>query len=280
LIWLSFGKILRENTEDVYSGIEFAGGDENTDRFEAFLVEDMGVDPLRYPGETSFGVKLVSKTGSERLIRSALQYAIQKKASSLTLVHKGNIMKYTEGYFRNWGYRLAEEEFADKCTFNDNFNQSKRLVVKDLIADAFFQDILLHPERHSVVATLNLNGDYISDMVAAMVGGIGIVPGANINFESGRAIFEATHGTAPDIAGKDIANPSSLLLSGSMMLEYIGWLEAAKLISDALAVLFRNHIGTRDLFDNEKNAEVLGTAAFAGKIQTTINANDCGVLYG
>jgi len=241
--------IYRENTEDIYAGIEYMTGTPECDRVIEFLTNEMGTDKIRFPGSSSIGIKPVSKEGSERLIRAAIKYAIQQKRRSVTLVHKGNIMKYTEGAFKNWGYKLAEREFGDKVfTWMQYDNivaeegqaaadaaQKKaiaegKLIIKDAIADNFLQQIILRPEEYDVIATLNLNGDYISDALAALVGGIGIAPGANINYQTGLAVFEATHGTAPKYAGQDKVNPSSVILSGVMMLEYLGWQEAADLI--------------------------------------------------
>ena len=203
--------IFRENTEDIYAGIEWEAGTPEAEKFYRFLHDEMGVAKVRFPESSSFGVKPVSKEGTERLVRAACKYALEHGLPSVTLVHKGNIMKFTEGGFKKWGYELAEREFGDAIA-------SGKLVIKDCIADAFLQNTLLIPEEYSVVATLNLNGDYISDQLAAMVGGIGIAPGANINYNTGHAIFEATHGTAPNIAGKDVVNPCSLILSAVMML--------------------------------------------------------------
>ena len=212
--------IFRENTEDIYAGIEWEAGTPEAEKFYAFLRDEMGVTKVRFPKSSAFGVKPVSKEGTERLVRAACQYAVDHNRPSVTLVHKGNIMKFTEGGFKKWGYELAQREFGE-------YIASGRLVIKDCICDAFLQNALLKPEEYSVIATLNLNGDYISDQLAAQVGGIGIAPGANINYSTGDAIFEATHGTAPDIAGKNIVNPCSNVLSGVMMLEHIGWNEAA-----------------------------------------------------
>jgi len=265
--------IFRENTEDVYSGIEFPTGKSETKQFENFLIEELNVHSTHFPGQTAYAVKPVSKPASERLVRAAIRYAIKHNASSVTLVHKGNIMKYTEGAFRQWGYEIAEREFGEVCQINKKSNQEKitrKIIVKDLIADAFFQDLLRNPDHYSVIATLNLNGDYISDLAAAMVGGIGIAPGANINFETGNAIFEATHGTAPDIVGTNQANPTSLLLSGAMLLEYLGWMEAAILLRDAIRNLFRQKTGTADLFSGIINAQMVGTSEFLSQIQQII----------
>lgn len=255
--------IFRENTEDIYAGIEWMQGTEEARRFYSFLKNEMGVKKVRFPETSSFGVKPVSVEGSERLIRAAIEYALENRLPSVTLVHKGNIMKFTEGGFKNWGYALAEREYGDAI-------RSGTLVVKDVIADAFLQNTLLKPEDYSVIATLNLNGDYVSDQLAAMVGGIGIAPGANINYKTGHAIFEATHGTAPDIAGKDQANPSSLLLSGCMMLEYIGWKEAAKAIEQAMEKLFMSNRATIDLARFMENGKTLSTTTFAEELLNTM----------
>jgi isocitrate dehydrogenase len=247
--------IFRENTEDIYAGIEWQQGTPEARKFLKFLTGEMGVTKIRFPETSSFGVKPVSIEGTERLVRSAIEYALSNHRPSVTLVHKGNIMKFTEGGFKSWGYALAEREFPEEI-------KSGKLVVKDVIADAFLQNTLLIPEEYSVIATLNLNGDYISDQLAAMVGGIGIAPGANINYDSGHAIFEATHGTAPNIAGKNIVNPSSLLLSSVMMLEYIGWNEAAILITTALEKSLEAGEATNDLARFMPNGQPLGTKEF------------------
>ncbi len=228
--------IFRENTEDIYAGIEWMAGTDENKKIINFLIKEMGVNKIRFPESSSIGIKPVSKEGTERLVRAAIKYAIDHNKPSVTIVHKGNIMKYTEGGFRDWAYALAKSEFGAVeidngpwCKF-PNPQTGKEIIIKDSIADAFLQQILLRPAEYSVVATLNLNGDYISDALAAIVGGIGIAPGANINYITGHAIFEATHGTAPKYAGKDQVNPGSVILSGVMMLEYMGWHEAAKLI--------------------------------------------------
>ena len=226
--------IFRENTEDIYAGIEWMHGSEEVDKVKEFLVGNLGVTNIRFPETTSLGVKPVSKEGTERLVRAAIDYAISHKRDSVTLVHKGNIMKFTEGAFRDWGYQLAKDSYGSEDFEGGPWQVIKKdgheLMIKDVIADAFLQQILLRPEEYDVIATLNLNGDYISDALAAIVGGIGIAPGANINYTSGNAIFEATHGTAPKYAGQDKVNPSSVILSGVMMFEYIGWQEVADLI--------------------------------------------------
>ena len=226
--------IFRENTEDIYAGIEWMHGSEEIDKVKEFLLGDLGVTNIRFPETTSIGVKPVSKEGTERLVRAAIDYAISYKRDSVTLVHKGNIMKFTEGAFRDWGYQLAKDSYGSEDFEGGPWQVIKKdgheLMIKDVIADAFLQQILLRPAEYDVIATLNLNGDYISDALAAIVGGIGIAPGANINYTSGHAIFEATHGTAPKYAGQDKVNPSSVILSGVMMFEYIGWQEVADLI--------------------------------------------------
>ena len=226
--------IFRENTEDIYAGIEWMAGTADLDKVKSFLVDEMGVTNIRFPDTASLGIKPVSREGTERLVRAALDTALKQGRKTLTLVHKGNIMKFTEGAFRDWGYDLARREYGaedlDGGPWQVIRKDGKELIVKDVIADAFLQQILLRPAEYDIIATLNLNGDYISDALAAIVGGIGIAPGANINYTSGHAIFEATHGTAPKYAGKDQVNPSSVILSGAMMLEYMGWQEAADLI--------------------------------------------------
>jgi len=226
--------IFRENTEDIYAGIEWMEGTADLDKVKSFLVDEMGVTNIRFPDTASLGIKPVSREGTERLVRAALDMALKQGRKTLTLVHKGNIMKFTEGAFRDWGYDVARREYGaedlDGGPWQIIRKEGKELIVKDVIADAFLQQILLRPAEYDVIATLNLNGDYISDALAAIVGGIGIAPGANINYTSGHAIFEATHGTAPKYAGKDQVNPSSVILSGVMMMEYIGWKEAADMI--------------------------------------------------
>ena len=230
--------IFRENTEDIYAGIEWLHGSEEVEKVKSFLTNEMGVTNIRFPNTVSLGVKPVSKEGTERLVKSALDYAIAHNRQSLTLVNKGNIMKFTEGKFKEWGYELAKNEYGavdyEGGPWQVIDNNGKQLIIKDVIADAFLQQILLRPAEYDVIATLNLNGDYISDALAAIVGGIGIAPGANINYSSGHAIFEATHGTAPKYAGKDMVNPSSVILSGVMMLEHMNWHEAAKLIESGI----------------------------------------------
>lgn len=255
--------IFRENTEDIYAGIEWEAGTPEAEKFYRFLHDEMGVNKVRFPETSSFGVKPVSREGTERLMRAACRYALDHHLPSVTLVHKGNIMKYTEGGFKKWAYELAEREFGEEI-------RSGQLVVKDCIADAFLQNTLLIPEEYSVVATLNLNGDYISDQLAAMVGGIGIAPGANINYTTGHAIFEATHGTAPNIAGKNVVNPCSILLSAVMMLRYLGWNEPAQLIEEALEKSFAIGVATHDLARFMPEGTSLSTSEFALEIKSII----------
>lgn len=256
--------IFRENTEDIYAGIEWEQGTPEAQKFYAFLRDEMGVTKVRFPETSSFGVKPVSIEGSERLIRSAIQYALDHNRPSVTLVHKGNIMKFTEGGFKKWGYELAQREFPEALA-------SGRLTIKDCICDAFLQNALLKPEEYSVIATLNLNGDYVSDMLAAQVGGIGIAPGANINYSTGNAIFEATHGIAPDIAGKDIVNPCSNLLSAVMLLEHIGWNEAGALVEAALEKSFSEGYATADLARFMPDGKPMKTSEFTEHIINIIN---------
>ena len=232
--------IFRENTEDIYAGIEWMNGTPEADKVKRFLIEEMGVKKIRFPKTSSIGIKPVSQEGTERLVKAAIDYAIANDRRSVTLVHKGNIQKFTEGAFRDWGYALARRDYGaqpiDKgpwCTFM-NPKTGRDIVVKDCICDAFLQQILTRPAEYDVIATLNLNGDYVSDALAATVGGIGIAPGANINYQTGVAVFEATHGTAPKYAGLDKVNPGSLILSGEMMLRYMGWTEAADLVIAAM----------------------------------------------
>lgn len=251
--------IFRENTEDIYAGIEWESGSDEAKKFYKFLSEEMGVKKVRFPETSGFGVKPVSKEGSERLIRSAIEYALAHNLPSVTLVHKGNIMKFTEGGFKKWGYELAEREYSEEL-------KSGKLVVKDCICDAFLQNALLKPKDYSVIATMNLNGDYVSDMLAAQVGGIGIAPGANINYTSGHAIFEATHGIAPDIAGQNKVNPCSIILSAVMMLDYMGWNEAASLVTSAMEKLFGEGYATTDLARFMENGKPMGTKEFAEKL--------------
>lgn len=277
--------IFRENTEDIYAGIEWAAGTPEVKKVMSFLKDEMGVDKIRFPESTSIGVKPVSVEGTERLVRAAILYALEHKLPSVTLVHKGNIMKFTEGGFKKWGYALAEREFPDQTFTEHIFNRINeergldaavkayhkavemgKVFIKDVIADAFLQNTLLKPQEYSVIATLNLNGDYISDQLAAMVGGIGIAPGANINYHTGHAIFEATHGTAPDIVGKGKANPCSMLLSAVMMVEYLGWNEAGERITAALENLFEQGYATSDLARFMEEGKALSTSEFASKV--------------
>ena len=248
--------IFRENTEDIYAGIEWNAGTEEVKKVIDFLQNEMSVSKIRFPETSSIGIKPISQEGSERLIRSAIEYALANNLTKVTLVHKGNIQKFTEGGFRSWGYDLAKREYADELA-------SGKLVINDIIADNFLQQILLNPEKFDVVALTNLNGDYASDALAAQVGGIGISPGANINYLTGHAIFEATHGTAPDIAGKDIANPCSVLLSGCMLFDYIGWTEVASLITAAIEKTFAQGQFTADLAQGKV---ACSTSEFAAKL--------------
>jgi len=232
--------IFRENTEDIYAGIEWLNGTPEAAKVKKFLIEEMGVKKIRFPESSSIGIKPVSLEGTERLVRAAIEYAIDNDRKSVTLVHKGNIQKFTEGAFRDWGYALAKREYSARtigdgpwCEF-ENPKTGRTITVKDCICDAFLQQILTRPEDYDVIATLNLNGDYVSDALAATVGGIGIAPGANINYKTGVAVFEATHGTAPKYANLDKVNPGSLILSGEMMLRYMGWKEAADKIIAAM----------------------------------------------
>jgi isocitrate dehydrogenase len=277
--------IFRENTEDIYAGIEYMQGTEEARKMLRFLTEEMKVTNIRFPETSSFGIKPVSKEGSERLIRSAIEYAITHKLPSVTIVHKGNIMKYTEGAFKNWGYELAVKEFGDKVYTWEQWEHTKKesgeavaneelkiasighkIIIKDAIADNFLQQALLAPQDYSVIATLNLNGDYISDALAAQVGGIGIAPGANINYLTGHAVFEATHGTAPRFANTNTMNPSSVVLSGCMMLEYMGWTEAAQLITNAVGKTIKSKKVTIDFHRLMEQATLLKTSEFADEV--------------
>lgn len=257
--------IFRENTEDIYAGIEYEKGSEAVSKLINFLQEEMGVNKIRFPETSGIGIKPVSEEGTSRLVRAAINYAIKEGRKSVTLVHKGNIMKYTEGAFKNWGYELAEKEFGDKVFTWAQYDRIKeeqgsdaankaqaqaeaegKIIIKDSIADIFLQQILTRPKEFDVVATMNLNGDYISDALAAQVGGIGIAPGANINYETGHAIFEATHGTAPKYAGLDKVNPSSVILSGVLLLEHLGWTEAAQLVIQSVENTIASKVVTYD----------------------------------
>ena len=257
--------IFRENTEDIYAGIEFQEGSKEAETFYTWLsdVFPERAFKVRFPNTSGFGIKPVSKEGTERLVRSAIQYAIENNRPSVTLVHKGNIMKFTEGGFRDWGYELAKKEFGAELIGKGPWCRLPNgIVIKDCICDAFLQEILIHPKDHSVVATLNLNGDYCSDALAAQVGGIGIAPGANINYKSGHAVFEATHGTAPALAGLDKANPCSFLLSAEMMLRYMGWTEAAERIVAAIEAAIADKTVTADLAEMIPGATAVATSAF------------------
>ncbi len=264
--------IFRENSEDIYAGIEWMNGSEEVKKVKKFLIDEMGVEKIRFPESSSIGIKPVSKEGTERLVRAAIQYAVDNDLPSVTLVHKGNIMKFTEGAFRDWGYGVAANEFGaveldgGPWRVFKNPNTGTEIVVKDVIADAFLQQILTRPAEYSVIATLNLNGDYISDALAAIVGGIGIAPGANINYETGHAIFEATHGTAPKYAGQDKVNPGSVILSGVLMLEHLGWHEAAGLIRKGLQGAILNKRVTYDFERLMDGATKLKTSEFADEI--------------
>ena len=277
--------IFRENTEDIYAGIEYMNGTPQAQKMLEFLQDEMGVKKIRFPDSSSFGIKPVSKEGTERLVRAAIKYALEHKLPSVTLVHKGNIMKFTEGAFKTWGYELAEKEFGSKVYTWAQYDkvvakqgqqvadallkqaqEQGKLIIKDSIADAFLQQILLRPAEYSVIATLNLNGDYISDALAAIVGGIGIAPGANINYFTGHAIFEATHGTAPKYANQDKVNPGSVILSGVMMLEYLGWKEAAALINKGLEAAIASKRVTYDFERLMDGATLLKTSEFGEEI--------------
>jgi isocitrate dehydrogenase len=277
--------IFRENTEDIYAGIEYLNGTEQLEKLKKFLIEELGVTQIRFPNTVSLGVKPVSVEGTERLVRSAIDYALENKLPSVTLVHKGNIMKFTEGKFKEWGYEVAEREYGDQvftwaqydriaaAQGKDAANKAQKealekgaLLIKDAIADAFLQQILTRPAEYSVIATLNLNGDYISDALAANVGGIGIAPGANINYQTGVALFEATHGTAPKYTGMDKVNPSSVILSGEMMLRYMGWTEAADLIIKGMeGAIAKKHV-TYDFHRLMEGATLLKCSEFGTEL--------------
>ncbi len=277
--------IFRENTEDIYAGIEFPDGSPEVTKLIRFLQDEFGVSKIRFPQSSSIGVKPISREGSERLISAAIEYAIKHKKPSVTLVHKGNIMKFTEGYFKNCGYELAEKQYGDQCFTWEKWDHIKekqgesaanaaqdkaisegKIIIKDVIADAFLQQILTRPKEYSVIATMNLNGDYISDALAACVGGIGIAPGANINYRSGNAIFEATHGTAPKYANQDKVNPGSLILSGVLMLEHLGWQEAADLIIKGLQASLAARRVTYDFYRLMEGATKLKCSEFGEEI--------------
>ncbi|GGF85982.1 isocitrate dehydrogenase [NADP] [Paenibacillus albidus] len=277
--------IFRENTEDIYAGIEYQEGSAEVKKVIEFLQEQMGVNKIRFPETSGIGIKPVSAEGSKRLVRAAVEYAIKHGRKSVTLVHKGNIMKFTEGAFKNWGYEVAEQEFGDKVfTWNQydvikerdgeaaaNAAQKEaeaagKIIIKDAIADIALQQVLTRPTDFDVIATLNLNGDYLSDALAAQIGGIGIAPGANINYVTGHAIFEATHGTAPKYADKDVVNPGSVILSGVMLLEHLGWQEAADLIYNGMSTAINNKTVTYDFARQMEGATELKCSAFADEI--------------
>lgn len=282
--------IFRENTEDIYAGIEYASGSEDVKKVIQFLQEEMGVKKIRFPETSGIGIKPVSSDGSKRLVRAAIEYAIKHKRKSVTLVHKGNIMKFTEGAFKNWGYEVAEQEFpAHTFTWGqyDRIKEAEgteaankaqaeaeaagKVIIKDAIADIALQQVLTRPKEFDVIATLNLNGDYLSDALAAQVGGIGIAPGANINYVTGHAIFEATHGTAPKYADKDVVNPGSVILSGVMMLEHLGWQEAADLIYKGMEAAINNKTVTYDFARLMENATEVKCSQFADHIINHMN---------
>jgi isocitrate dehydrogenase len=281
--------IFRENTEDVYAGIEFAKNDPTTKELITLLQNQFGVKNIRFPESSAIGIKPISKEGSQRLVAAAIEHAVQNQLPTVTLVHKGNIMKFTEGGFKKWGYQLAETTYAESCfTMNqwakikaeqsleaaqvalETAKKAGKIIINDVIADNFLQQILLYPEKFSVIATCNLNGDYLSDALAAQVGGIGIAPGANINYVTGAAIFEATHGTAPDIIGTGQANPCSLLLSACMLLEYLQWYEAAKLITTAIETAIKEKKVTADFAQSSPDANCLSTEDFGKHLVSLI----------
>jgi len=264
--------IFRENSEDVYAGIEWEAGSEGVAKVIDFLVNEMGVDKIRFPNTSGIGIKPISKEGTARIVRAAIQYAVDNDKDSVTLVHKGNIMKFTEGGFRDWGYQLAKDEFGAEeldggpwCTF-ENPKTGTTITIKDVIADAMLQQIITRPAEYCVLATMNLNGDYISDALAAQVGGIGIAPGANINYDTGISIFEATHGTAPKYAGQDKVNPGSQILSAEMMLRHMGWTEAADLIVSGMEGAISAKTVTYDFERLMDDAELLSCSAFGKAI--------------
>jgi len=279
--------IFRENTEDIYAGIEFKEGSDDLKKFSDFMNNEFNdrYQKIRFPDSCGIGIKPISREGTERLVSAAIEYAIDNNRSSVTLVHKGNIMKFTEGGFKDWGYNIAESKFSDKVFTWIQYDQladdkgvdyannaqkeavsAGKIIIKDVIADAFLQQILTRPDEYDVIATMNLNGDYISDALAAQVGGIGIAPGANINYITGKALFEATHGTAPKYAGLDKVNPSSVILSGEMMLRHLGWVEAANLIQDAMNKTFTQKKVTYDFARQMQNATLLKCSEFGDAI--------------
>ena len=257
--------VFRENTEDVYAGIEWPIGSESAQKFGAFLNSELKDNIIRFPETTAYGIKPISKEGTERLMRGAIEYALSHNRRTVTVVHNGNIMKYTEGAFCQWAYEFAEREYGF-------YLSSGRLVVNGITCDAFLQNVILHPEEYSVIATTNLNGDYFSDVLAAMAGGVSMAPSGNINQETGHAIFEVTHGVAADIEGRGVANPSSLILSAVMMLEYMGWEEAAKLIVTALERTLRQGYSTADIVDSVKHGHCLNTREFGEMVVKMMNA--------
>lgn len=271
--------VFRENTEDIYAGVEWAAGTPEVAKVLHFLEQEMGVKKIRFPGSSGIGIKPVSREGSERLIRAAIRFAMAERRPSVTLVHKGNIMKYTEGAFKTWGYDLVRREFKDSAVVWDDCGGKPppgKVLVKDVLADAFLQQILTRPADYSVIATMNLNGDYISDALAACVGGIGIAPGANINYDTGAALFEATHGTAPKYAGQDKVNPGSLILSGEMMFRYMGWGEAADLIIKGLEGAIGAGTVTYDFARLMEGASELSCSGFAKAIIGHMEENNGG----
>ena len=282
--------IFRENTEDIYAGIEWEKGSAEAQHLIEFLKNEMKVTNIRFPETSGIGIKPVSEEGTHRLVRAAIDYALKEGRKNVTLVHKGNIMKFTEGAFKNWGYELAEKEYGDKVFTWAQYDKiaekegreaankaqseaeaAGKLIIKDVIADIFLQQILTRPKEFDVVATMNLNGDYISDALAAQVGGIGIAPGANINYQTGHAIFEATHGTAPKYAGLDKVNPSSIILSGVLMLEHLGWYEAADLITDSMNKTISSKVVTYDFARLMEDAKEVKTSEFADELIKNMN---------
>jgi len=262
--------IFRENTEDIYAGIEYMAGTPEAKKVVDFLIDDMGATQIRFPKTSSIGIKPVSSEGTQRLVRSAIEYALEQGSPTMTLVHKGNIMKFTEGKFKEWGYDLAKKEYGSEDYEGGPWQiihrDGKSLIVKDVIADAFLQQIILRPKKYHIIATLNLNGDYISDALAAQVGGIGIAPGANINYETGKSIFEATHGTAPKYAGQDKVNPSSVILSGEMMFRYMKWDKAADLILKGIEGAISKKRVTYDFERQMDGATLLKCSEFGTEI--------------
>ena len=268
--------VFRENSEDIYAGIEYQQGTDENEKIKRFLIDEMGADTIRFPETTAIGVKPISEEGTKRLVRSAINYAIDRGFESVTLVHKGNIMKFTEGAFRDWGYEVAKEEYDAEDLDGGpwqviTLDDGREIIVKDVIADAMLQQILTRPDEYDIIATMNLNGDYISDALAAQVGGIGIAPGANINYNTGRAIFEATHGTAPKYAGMDKVNPSSVILSGEMMFRYMGWTEAADLIVASLEKTISQKRVTYDFERQMDDATLLKCSEFAEAMVENMN---------